>query len=265
VTNLQEVANPQQLRWRQRLLLGLPIAAGGLVAAAFTALFTVPQWMALQSSAARLQQLEGLRQQVPLLRDQLVRSGQEIERAEAKQRTLLTLIEGSGEFATFLAQLDLEASRHGVQLELFEPAEPLEPAAEGSAPAPPANPDSGASPAGAPQDPLLGAGLQAERVLLSARGSYPSLLAFMRSVERLSLLVVPSDFALELVEGVATDAGAAADGPRPRVPELKLSLTYYKAPEGPLRPPAPAAPAALDQNAPPAADQATPPAADPNL
>jgi type IV pilus assembly protein PilO len=261
VTNLQEAANPQQLRWRQRLLLGLPIAAGGLVATAITALFTVPQWMALQSSAARLQQLEGLRQQVPLLRDQLVRSSQEIERSEAKQRTLLTLIEGSGEFATFLAQLDLEAGRHGVQLELFEPAELPEPAAEGSAPAPAANP------ADASQDPLMGTGLQAERVLLSARGSYPSLLAFMRSVEQLSLLVVPSDFALELVEGVATDAGAAAaaDGPRPRVPELKLSLTYYKAPEGPLRPPAPAAPAAPDQNAPPAADQATPPAADPNL
>jgi type IV pilus assembly protein PilO len=263
MTNLQEAANSQQLRWRQRLLLGLPIAAGGLVATAITALFTVPQWLALQSSAARLQQLEGLRQQVPLLRDQLVRSSQEIERSEAKQRTLLTLIEGSGEFATFLAQLDLEASRHGVQLELFEPAEP---AAEGSAPAPPANGGSGATPpaanpADAPQDPLLGAGLQAERVLLSVRGSYPSLLAFMRSVEQLSLLVVPSNFALELVEGAATDAGAstAAGGPRPRVPELKLSLTYYKAPEGPLRPPAAAAPPA------PAADQTAPPAADPNL
>lgn len=270
MTNLQEAANLQQLRWRQRLLLGLPIAVGGLVATAITALFTVPQWLALQSSAARLQQLEGLRQQVPLLRDQLVRSGQEIERSEAKQRTLLTLIEGSGEFATFLAQLDLEASRHGLQLELFEPTVPLEPAAEGSAPAPPTNGGPGANPADAPQDPLLGAGLQAERVLLSARGSYPSLLAFMRSVERLSLLVVPSDFALELVEGVATDAGAtaAADGPRPRVPELKLSLTYYKAPEGPLRPPAPAAPAAPaapDPNAPPAAEQSAPPAADPNL
>jgi len=237
MTNLQEAANAQELRWRQRLLLGLPIAVGGLLATAITALFTVPQWLQLQNSGARLQQLEALQQQLPLLREQLVKSSQDIERNDGKQRKLLRLIEGSGEFATFLAQLDLEASRHGLQLELFEPV---------SAPAAPAKapePGQAGQPAQAsPQEPLQAAGLQAERVLLSARGRYPSLLAFMRAVEQLSLLVVPSDFSLELVEAVSvnTDPSGAAEAAKLRVPELKLALTYYKAPAGPLKPPAPA-------------------------
>jgi type IV pilus assembly protein PilO len=237
MTNLQEAANAQELRWRQRLLLGLPIAVGGLLATAITALFTVPQWLQLQNSGARLQQLEALQQQLPLLREQLVKSSQEIERNDGKQRKLLRLIEGSGEFATFLAQLDLEASRHGLQLELFEPVSA--PAAPAKAPEPG---QAGQAAQASPQEPLQAAGLQAERVLLSARGRYPSLLAFMRAVEQLSLLVVPSDFSLELVEAVSvnTDPSGAAEAAKLRVPELKLALTYYKAPAGPLKPPAPA-------------------------
>jgi len=260
MTNLQEAANAQQLRWRQRVLFGLPIAVGGLLAAAVTGLYTVPQWLGLQASSARYQQLEGLRQQLPLLRDQLAKSGQQIESNERRQRNLLRLIEGSGELSTFLAQLDLEASRHGVQLELFEPttlAAPTpaqaEPAprgrANGAAPAP-------ADPAAAPKDPLEAAGLEARRVLLSARGRYPNLLAYMRSVEQLSLLVVPSDFSLELIEipREITGGSAAADAPKPRIPEMKLALTYYRAPAGGLKPPVPPA----DDKQPPAGSKPEP-------
>jgi type IV pilus assembly protein PilO len=242
MTNLQEAANAQQLRWRQRLLLGLPVALGGLVAAALTSLYTIPQWLGLQANSARFQQLEALRQQLPLLRDQLAKSGQEIERSESQQVKLLRLIEGSGEFSTFLAQLDLEASRNGLQLELFEPtgvagasaALPEAPAAGSRA-----RPNAAAEPPPPVQAPLQAAGLEAERVLLSARGPYPSLLAFMRSVEKLSLLVVPSDFALQLVEISSANAGssASADAPKSRIPELKLALTFYKTPAGGLKPP----------------------------
>ena len=239
MTNLQEAANAQQLRWRQRVLFGLPIAVGGLLAAAVTGLFTVPQWLGLQASSARYQQLEGLRQQLPLLRDQLAKSGQQIESNERRQRNLLRLIEGSGDLSTFLAQLDLEASRHGVQLELFEPTtlEASAPARANAAAPPPADP------AAAPKDPLEAAGLEARRVLLSARGRYPNLLAYMRSVEQLSLLVVPSDFSLELIEipREITGGPVAADAPKPRIPELKLALTYYRAPAGGLKPPVPPA------------------------
>jgi type IV pilus assembly protein PilO len=130
-----------------------------------------------------------------------------------------------------------------VQLELFEPTTLV--ASTPAAAEPPARGRANATapaaePAAAPKDPLEAAGLEAQRVLLSARGRYPDLLAYMRSVEQLSLLVVPSDFALELIE-VARDttaAPAAADAPKPRIPEMKLALTYYRAPAGGLKPPA---------------------------
>jgi type IV pilus assembly protein PilO len=76
-------------------------------------------------------------------------------------------------------------------------------------------------------------------VLLSARGTYPSLLAFIRSVEQLTLLVVPSDFALQLVESSSANAAspAPADAPKAKIPEMKLALTFYKTPAGGLKPP----------------------------
>jgi len=245
MTNLQEAANAQQLLWRQRLVLGLPIALGGLAATALTTLFTVPQWLGLQAKSARFQQLEALRQQLPLLRDQLVKSGQEIERSERQQVKLLRLIEGSGEFSTFLAQLDLEATRNGLQLELFEPTAgtaPASPPPEAPAAGARARPNAAAGPPSPVQAPLQAAGLEAERVLLSARGTYPNLLAFMRSVEQLSLLVVPSDFTLQLVESSSANAASSSpDGaPKSKIPELKLALTFYKTPPGGLKPLAPA-------------------------
>jgi hypothetical protein len=51
-------------------------------------------------------------------------------------------------------------------------------------------------------------------------------------VERLSLLVVPSNFAIALVE-VPPPPGAPdrpANASRPTVPQLKLQLTYYTSP-----------------------------------
>ncbi len=244
MSNLQEAANRQQQLLQQRLLLGLPIAAGGLLAVAVTAVLTVPQWLGLQSNSAKLQQLEALQQQIPLLRAQLAKSSADQEQAERKQRQVLQLIEGSGEFATFLAQLDQEASRSGVRLEMFEPVT-IAPAA---APAPAAR--GGNQPAAAPpppKEPLQAAGLTAQRVLLTAQGNYPNVLSFMRSVEKLNVLVVASNFSLELVElpqpaveAASGATGQAATPPQKRmIPELKLALTYYQSPEGGLKPATP--------------------------
>jgi type IV pilus assembly protein PilO len=246
MSNLQEAANQQQQLLQQRLLLGLPIAGGGLLAVAATAVLTVPLWIGLQANNAKLQQLEALQQQIPLLRAQLAKSSADQEQAERKQRQVLQLIEGSGEFATFLAQLDQEASRSGVRLEMFEPVT-ITPAA---APAPAQGGNQPAAPPPPPQEPLQAAGLTAQRVLLTARGDYPDMLRFLRSVERLNLLVVASNFSLELVELPQPTAeptngatGQAAPPPQKRtIPELKLALTYYQIPEGGLKPAAPPTP-----------------------
>ena len=80
------------------------------------------------------------------------------------------------------------------------------------------------------------AGLKEQKVLLTARGSYPSLLAFMRATEKLSVLVSQSSLSLAVVDPaksgaqVAPPAGTAVPGGGQVAvkTELKLMLTYFK-------------------------------------
>jgi type IV pilus assembly protein PilO len=240
MTNLQEAVNPQQQRWQQRLLLGVPALLGGLLAAAVVGAGVVPQWMRLQADNQELQRLQDLQRQLPLLRDQLDRTRLDQEQAEQRQRRILELIQGSGEFATFLAQLDREAARHRVQLDLFEPVAAAPVAATPAKPK--AKPDDKAPP---PKPPLEAAGLQAERMLVRARGGYPQLLSFLRAVEQLSVLVAASEFSLSRIEPrPAGGQPAAAAAAAPLLTELKVLFTYYKAPPDGIKPPPPKLPPA---------------------
>jgi len=230
MTNFQQAANREQQLIQQRLLLGIPIGIGAVLAALVFGAAVVPQWLTLRANRERIDQIDDLEQRLPLLRDQLARTSTDQEQASRRRQQILSLIQGSGEFNTFLAQLDREARTHRVQLDLFEPV--AAPAPEPPAEAP-ANGESGGD-AAPPKPPLEAAGLSKETVLLTAQGPYPNLLAFVRAVERLSLLVVPSNFAISLVE-LPTPAGApepAADAPKRTAPQLKLLLTYYTAPPG---------------------------------
>ena len=187
----------------------------------------VPQWLKLQADSERLAQLEERKVRIPLLRIQIAKTAVSEEAAERKQRQVLQLIEGSGELVTFLAQLDREAARTGVQLDLYEPL-----AVAGD---PPARASTGQkldpqSPP--PVSPLEAPGLKAQRVLLTARGRYPNVLAFLRAVEKLNLLVVQSKLALAVVgppqEVSTADKPRAVSQPAIAKTELKLILIYYR-------------------------------------
>jgi type IV pilus assembly protein PilO len=217
MTNLQDVANPNASRLQRRLLFGIPIGIGAVVTALIVGFAVVPQWLRLQADSERLAQLEELQARIPMLRAQIAKTAQAQSKAERHQAQLLQLIQGSGELATFLAQLDREASRMGVQLDLYEPV---------AAPPPPPPADAAKQAEGAPppppQSPLEAAGLQAQKVLITAKGPYPNLLAFLRATEKLTVLVTQSNLALTSV--------AAPSGPQAGVAktELKLMFTYYR-------------------------------------
>ncbi|MCP9906699.1 hypothetical protein KBY72_05830 [Cyanobium sp. BA5m-21] len=185
--------------------------------------------MRLQSDSERLAQLEELKSRIPLLRSQIAKTAEAQSAAERKQLQVLQLIQGSGEFSTFLAQFDAEAARHGVQLDLYEPV-------AAPAPVPASEAKKGEQAPPPPASPMEAAGLKEQKVLLTARGSYPSLLAFMRATEKLSVLVSQSNLSLAVVDPakagaqLAPPAGTAVPGGgRVAVKtELKLMLTYYK-------------------------------------
>ena len=229
MTNLQDVASPNATKLQQRLLLGVPIGIGAVVSVLIIGLGVLPQWLRLQVSSESLAQLEEFKARIPLLRSQIAKTYEEQSAAERKQLQVLQLIQGSGEFATFLAQLDAEAARHGVQLDLYEPV-------AAPAPVPGAEAKKGEQAPPPPASPMEAAGLKEQKMLLTARGSYPSLLAFMRATEKLSVLVSQSNLSLAVVDPaksgdqVAPPVGTAVPGGgRVAVKtELKLMLTYFK-------------------------------------
>ncbi len=209
MTNLQAPAGEQPAlagsRLSPRQLLLLPLALGGVVALALLGGWVIPQLQKLNEANQRQAQKQATAAGIPLLRQQLDQTITATQRAELQQARLLALIAGSGDLATFLTQVDRQAQRHGVQLDVLQPAQSKGAPGE-------AAPAASAAPA-EPPDPLAGAGLQATQMQLKAVGTYPNLLGFIRAMERLSLLVRQSGFTLQQVGPTAGQAPAAADSP----------------------------------------------------
>lgn len=242
MTNLQQGAPPRSLLLRNGVLIGLPVAAG-VVVAGLVALGGVFQpWDQLRRNQLQLDELRGMNERLPLLRAQRLRQLDQVKTVDGQRSSLLKLIAGSGQISTFLAQLNREASATGVQLDVFEPVVASRVASSaaqaGDKPAAGGNPATAPTPAGgnekeaaASSDPLEADGLRRTTLLLSARGRYPNLLVFLRRLERLSLLVAQSDLNLDLKASRA-QAQPAANRPAPqgqRVPQvvLKLNLALY--------------------------------------
>jgi type IV pilus assembly protein PilO len=201
-------------RLSPRQLLLLPLALGGVVALALLGGWVIPQLQKLNEANQRQAQKQATAAGIPLLRQQLDQTISATQRAELQQARLLALIAGSGDLATFLTQVDRQAQRHGVQLDVLQPAKPQAVPGEPT-PAAPAE----------PPDPLAGAGLQATQMQLKAVGTYPNLLGFIRAMERLSLLVRQSGFTLQQVGPTAGQAPAAAPAPAPTA--MTFTLTLY--------------------------------------
>ena len=216
---------------REQVLLWSPVLLGGVLAVAAGGFLVWPALQQLQAAQRQLLDLQQQEQQVPLLRAQLVKTKDAIETAQQRQRQILQLIAGSGDISTFMAQLGQEARLSGVQLDSYEPVV--------AAPAPP-NPATPAQPAAKPDpnqpppppaDPLLAPGLQKTSVLITARGSGPQLLDFLRRLERLSLLVAQSDLTLKYEAGSSGASGKPAVGGGGTTLKLNLKL-YSKASTG---------------------------------
>jgi type IV pilus assembly protein PilO len=236
MTNLQKGApllHPQQL---QRLWLGLPIAAGALLASALAALVLVPQWRQFQLDRQRLSELEDLRDQVVLMRRHLSTLDETEQKVAAQQAKLFELVAGSGDLSTFVATLDQEARAAGVQMELYEPQVSAAPAADGKPATGNSTGEKGGGKAGTPgakggtdaksppTDLFEVEGLRRRSVLVSAKGSFPQLLTFLRGLEERNVLVVQSDLQVMLEEAKATDPKSP---PPPAPVVLKVVMSLY--------------------------------------
>ena len=205
-----------QLR-REQVLLGAPVLLGLVLAAALGGWVVWPRWQQLQASQQELLVLEEQKKRLPFLRRQLDSLEQQWEEADRRNAQILGLIAGSGELATFLAQLSEQAAQTGVMLDGYEPIQAV-------APPTAKNKTKGQkSEAQPPSDPLLAPGMQKTSVLLTARGSGPQLLDFLRRLERLSLLVVQSDLSLQSGASRKDKDGRLVSEPT----ALRLNLGLY--------------------------------------
>ena len=216
---------------RDWLLMGVPAAVGVLLSLGVAGLAVWPTWQRLQIAEAEREQLAEQRQRLPLLRTQLLKLRDNVDQAEQRRSQILGLIAGSGEINTFMAQLSAEAQRTGVILDGYEPITTAPPPdAESNRSNAKQNKDKAPAP---PPDPLLAPGLQKTSLLLTARGTGPQMLAFLRGLERLSLLVVQSDLSLKHETKDAAKPGEAAVN----TTQLRLNLSLYSSAEQPAKAP----------------------------
>ena len=249
----------------QRIWLLLPIGVGAVLAVAMAGWGLVPEWLKYQKTQQQVEELRALESQLPLLEQQLESDQQRRDKAEQKKELILRLIAGSGSLSTLIAELDRIALTSAVELTLVEPQAPAVAAQPSSqagqagqtkkdlnpdeadtklkesvqplknATVDPNNPNAKPKP---PSDPLETDGLRKKSILLTARGGFPALLAFMRKLEQISVLAVQSNLqlALECQTGqppgqtnqrpqCPTTPGAAAK-PEQAV-TLKLNLALY--------------------------------------
>lgn len=246
MTNLQQGSKRLPVASLRLIWLLLPAGVLGGLGLLVILAGLVPLWAGLQRDSQRLQELEQLRDQVTLLRGQLVTTQESTEVAMASKAKIERLITGNGDLSTFLAMLDREAAASGVELTLFEPTQAAATTAPNAPPAPaPAPGAPGAAPpaqGNVANDPLALQGLTLRTLLVSAKGAFPSLLAFLRRLEALNVLVVQSDLKLTLPDDGPAD-GAAAVSRRVRPVVMKLTLGLYSRTPAPAAPPAAAPPA----------------------
>ncbi len=222
MTNLNGTGSRwQNALTRQRLLVGTPLLVGALIGAAVFAIAGLPHWLESGERSRRISELKVQEQSLPLIAARVKQEQQKLVAAKQQQDLVVNLVAGRGQIKTFLTQLSRTAMETGVVIERYEPAS--------AAPGVTDPPEQGANnqneqdqdKAQAPPDMK---GYEKTAVLLQVSGPYEGVLQFLRAMERLELLVQPSELELKAVPPETKADGAPAGPP---LTELKLRLSFF--------------------------------------
>tara|TARA_B100001063_G_scaffold99777_1_gene93233 strand:- start:877 stop:1653 length:777 start_codon:yes stop_codon:yes gene_type:complete len=210
---------------RERLLVVVPGLLGLVLAGGVFTAFGFPLWERMDQQRQRLALLESKRDALPSLEIQLKQNDKTLGEVVEQQALLVDLVAGRGQIQTFLAQLSRLSASSGVVINLYEPV----PVGSSDTPKPRGDQDQrtkGKTTTTASNDPLQALGYEKSVVLLQVEGPYQGLLQFLRRMERLELLVQPSDLELTALEDPdeAEDQPESIGPPRTR---LKLRLTFF--------------------------------------
>ena len=225
MTNLSPSESVWKRRFsRERLLVGAPLATGVVVLVCLLIFDGWPRLGRLQEQQERLEELRLKQASLPGLLRQLAKQENRAQQVAQEQALLVDLIAGRERIQTFLAEVGRVADETGIVVNSYEPSAPK---------APKPSPTQSGSRRGSkrskktppPKDPLTQLGYQKTSVLLKAKGPYESLQGFLRRMESIELLVMPSDLSLKALnnKGTANDDGVLV---KPRT-ELNLRLSFF--------------------------------------
>jgi type IV pilus assembly protein PilO len=222
MTNLSGTGSPwQNYLTRQRVLVGAPLLVGVLIGAGLFAIAGLPHWLESGERTRRIAELKVQQQSLPLIEARANQEQQKLLAAQQQQGLVVNLVAGRGQIETFLTQLSRTATETGVVIERYEPA--------AAAPGVMGSPDQGSKNQeeegeGKAKAPPEMKGYVKTAVLLQVRGPYVGVLQFLRAMEKLELLVQPSDLELKAVSPETNADGAPAGPP---LTELKLRLSFF--------------------------------------
>ncbi len=229
MTNLsQERPSWRRKITRERVLVGVPLVVGGMVACSLVFTVVLPSLVSLEDRQQRLKQLLNQEASLPLLRGQLKTATEQLAKVRQQQEVLLNLVAGKDKIQTFLAQLSREAMAAGVELELYEPLSIAPPASATPSKKPPGRKskrDGEEVEEISPENLLAGRGYEKTAVLLQAHGPFIALQGFLRGIEALQLVVQPSDLELTALDPKQGPEDDVVTGPA--LTQLKLKLTFY--------------------------------------
>jgi type IV pilus assembly protein PilO len=225
VTNLA-AGSPPSLLSRDRILLGVPLLVGALIAAGIGWFLLRPAQERFVVLETRVEELSALQRQLPLLDRQLVEANAKFAKAQQQQALLLDVIAGKDRIQTFLAMLDQVSRQTGVNIERYEPLA----LKKADAAQPPARRNNKTKAPPPPTDPLLALGYRQSSVVLRVEGQYQSLQRFLQQMEALELLVESSDLNLQASGNTSeTDDGS----PSVASTALSIRLSFYDRAESP--------------------------------
>ena len=225
MTNLA-AGSPPSLLSRDRILLGVPLLVGALIAAGIGWFLLRPAQERFVVLETRVEELSALQRQLPLLDRQLFEANAKFAKAQQQQALLLDVIAGKDRIQTFLAMLDQVSRQTGVNIERYEPLA----VKKADAAQPPARRNNKTKAPPPPTDPLLALGYRQSSVVLRVEGQYQSLQRFLQQMEALELLVESSDLNLQASGNTSeTDDGS----PSVASTALSIRLSFYDRAESP--------------------------------
>jgi type IV pilus assembly protein PilO len=225
LTNLAAGSSPSLLS-RDRILLGVPLLVGALIAAGIGWFLLRPAQERVVLLETRVEELSALQRQLPLLDRQLVEANAKFAKAQQQQALLLDVIAGKDRIQTFLAMLDQVSRQTGVYIERYEPLA----VKKADAAQPPARRNNKTKAPPPPTDPLLALGYRQSSVVLRVEGQYQSLQRFLQQMEALKILVESSDLNLQASGNTSeTDDGS----PSVASTALSIRLSFYDRAESP--------------------------------